>query len=259
MMKTATATVQEKISREVRKLVHDSVKVIHAYMVIEKKTTFEIIEHLAGEAEFIRKNIYVQFMKNLAATIQTPCSSFNLVDEQAEMMYTYLADETSLLQKHRLLDLIRMYYKCHKRTILSQDMAVKSKTVRWLSEGETVECLLGPVSMHVPVLERIKCLTLADRLTGWVTITSSGGTHFLLPGGDQFRCIKPTVLGDKLCITESKNMRRISQAETGRVLEFPTADPDTKIKRIRGRMDLDDEVGWITVYGNQGTQFIEIL
>ena len=173
------------------------------------------------------------------------------------MMYTYLADEKSQLTKERLLDLIRMFYRCHGRTILSQDMETKSKKVRWLLEGETVECLLGPV--EASSLARIKCLAIADGKTGWVTITSSGGTPLLLPGGDQFRCVKPTALCDNLCITTSKNIRRISQAETGRVLEFPTPDPDTQIKRIRGRMDLDDQVGWITVYGNQGTQFIEIL
>ena len=256
-MQIANATIQKKISEDIRRLVHDSVKVIHAYMVNEKKTTFEIIEHLAGEAEFIRKNVYVEFIKNLVTSIETPCSSFNLVDEQAEMMYTYLSDEKSQLPKERMLDLIRKFYKCHNRTILSQDMEAKSKKVRWLSEGETVECLLGPV--NASGLARIKCLAIADGKIGWVTITSSGGTHLLLPGGDQFRCIRPTALGDKLCITENKNIRRIFQAETGRVLQFPTTDPNTQIERIRGRMDQDDQVGWITVYGNQGTQFIEIL
>ena len=78
------------------------------------------------------------------------------------------------------------------------------------------------------------------------------------PGGDLFRCTKSTSLFDKLSIAESKTIRRISKSETGKVLEFPTTDPDTGLKRIRGKMDSDNEVGWITVSGNQGTKFIEL-
>ena len=96
-IETATATMKEKMSNEIHSLILDSVEVIHAYMVVHNKTTLEILKQLAGDAEFIPKQAYVRFINQLADDVQTTLrSSFNLLDGQAEMMYTYMADKSSL-------------------------------------------------------------------------------------------------------------------------------------------------------------------
>ena len=258
LLETTPAIVEAKISSEIRNLIHDSVEVIHAYMVLENKTTSDIVTQVAGDAEIVSKTAYVQFIKHLADHVPTTRLTFNLEEWQAELMYTYMADKTNELPKHSLLQLIRMFYKCQRGTVLSQDVDLKSKTVRHLAEGETVECLLGPVDTNVSNLRRIKCCTVKDGLTGWASITSSKGERFLEPGGDEFRCIKAVVLSDNLSIADSKPIRRISETETGKVLEFPTLDPGTKLERIRCKMDKDHVIGWLTVFGSHGTKFIEI-
>ena len=85
-------------------------------------------------------------------------------------------------------------------------MSIKSKTIRRLNVGETLECLEGPATQEGANVKRIKCLAVNDEATGWVTITSSQGIPFLLPGGNIFVCVKETVLSKNLPIRDSKTI-----------------------------------------------------
>merc|ERR1712217_14544 len=98
-----------------------------------------------------------------------------LEDGQAEKIFAHIAGEAGDISKQRFLELIRLYYKCVKATVLSEDVSIKSKTIRRLEVGETLECLEGPATEE---------------------------------GANIFVCVKETVLSDSLSISDSKTIRR---------------------------------------------------
>merc|ERR1712217_793772 len=143
-----------------------------------------------------KEDKFVPFLKGL--------EQLKLEDGQAEKVFAHIAGEAGEISKQRFLELIRVYYKCVKATVLSEDVSIKSKTIRRLEVGETLECLEGPATEEGANVKRVKCLAVNDDATGWATIAGNQGTPFLLPGGNIYVCVKDTVLSDGLSISESK-------------------------------------------------------
>merc|ERR1712039_1010403 len=193
----------KKAYAELDKLVVEFVEASRTFMAAEKKTSEQIIEQLSDGAEAIKKEKYVEFVKGL--------TDFKLEDGQAEKFYAHIAGEAGEISKQRFLELIRLYFKCVKATVLSEEVSIKSKTIRRLEVGETLECLEGPATEEGANVKRVKCLAVNDDATGWATIAGNQGTPFLLPGGNIYVCVKETVLSDSLSITDSKTIRRISK------------------------------------------------
>merc|ERR1719517_119052 len=77
-----------------------------------------------------------------------------------------------------------MYYKCVKSTVLSEEVAIKAKTLRRLEEGEIFEALELPSKDDSCAVQRVKCRALSDDVTGWVTLQGNQGTPFLIQWGN---------------------------------------------------------------------------
>ncbi|CAE8584073.1 unnamed protein product [Polarella glacialis] len=153
--------------------------------------------------------------------------------------------------------LVRLYYKCVKATVLSDEISIKGKTVRRLEVGEVLEALEGPAKEEGAGVQRIKCQAVQDDAIGWVTLAGNQGTPFLEPGGNFYTCVKETLLTDGLSVQDSKTVRRIAKGEVIEVLEFQKKDASADVKRIKGKAKLDGASGWITVSSNAGTSFLE--
>merc|ERR1712176_123805 len=181
----------------------------------------------------------------------------SIASDRAEKLFDHIVGEAGELKKDLFLELIRLYYKCVKSTVLTETISIKSKTVRRLEAGEVLECLEGPSKEDGANVQRVRCQAVSDDVLGWVTIAGNQGTPFLEPGGNMYSVVKETVLTDGLSVQDCKTIRRVTKGEIIEVLEFGKKDATVGVKRIRGKAKQDGATGWITISGNQGTNFLE--
>merc|ERR1719162_1350038 len=179
--------------------------------------------------------------------------------EQVERLFKHIVGESEdvkQITKGMFLDLIRLYYKCVKATVLTADITIKSKVERRLELYEVLEVVEGPTKEEGVNVQRVKVQAVNDAAVGWATIAGNQGTPFLEPGGNLFSCMKETHITDAISITDSKTVRKLVKGEVIEVLEFAKKDAQG-IKRVKGKAKEDGATGWITVCGNQGTTFLE--
>lgn len=70
-------------------------------------------------------------------------------------------------------------------------------------------------------------------------------------------CAREIAITDAFDIEGSNVVRKLEQGELFEVLEGPEEDPQTQVKRVRGRALRDGTSGWVTLKGNQGTPFLK--
>jgi hypothetical protein len=246
-IKAAVEKIARKEYAELEQRRVESVRAIRTLMA-EGKTGEQLFDNINGEGP-VKSEKFVEFLQGL--------SDLKLGDGQAEALFKHFAGEAGEISKERFLEVIRLYYKCVKSTVLSEDVSIKSKTIRRVDVGEVLEALSAPAKEDGANVQRVRCQSVQDDAIGWVTIAGNQGTPFLEPGGNVLTCVKETVITDGLSVQDSKTIRRVSKGEVIEVLEFPKKDSTLDIKRIRGKSKLDGAEGWITVQGNQGTAFLE--
>jgi len=228
----------------------DVASALRAFMDGEGKTADELFSHIVGEAESIAKAKFLDFVKGL--------KDMKLSEALLEKAISHIIGEgKDVLEKAQLKEIVRLYYKCVKGTVMTESISIKSKTVRRLEVNEVLEILEGPKKEDGANVMRVKCLAVMDDLLGWVTVVGNQGTPLLIPGGNLLTCVKETVITDGLSVQDSKTVRRLAKGEVIEVLEFPKKDPSISCVRIRGKAKIDGTTGWITVEGNQGTAFLE--
>mmetsp|Transcript_87148 Transcript_87148/g.255076 ORF Transcript_87148/g.255076 Transcript_87148/m.255076 type:complete len:878 (+) Transcript_87148:90-2723(+) len=221
---------------------------IRTRMGAETKTGEQMFASINEDAP-VTKEKFAEFAKGLA--------DCELAEGEAEKLFEHIAGGAEDIGKERFMELIRLYYKCVKGTVLSEDISIKSKNVRRLDVGEVLEALEGPTKEEGVGVQRVRCQCVSDEAVGWVTIAGNQGTPFLEPGGNFFNVVKETLLTDGLSVQDSKTVRRLSKGEVIEVLEFQKKDASVDVKRIKGKAKLDGATGWITVASNQGTVFLE--
>lgn len=221
---------------------------IRSKMGAETKNGEQLFASINGDAA-ITKEKFVELVKGL--------SDLELADGQAERLFEHIAAGAEDISKECFLELIRLYYKCVKGTVLSEDISIKSKNVRRLELGEVLEALEGPTKEEGVGVQRVRCQAVSDEAIGWVTIAGNQGTPFLEPGGNFYSVVKETLLTDGLSVQDSKTVRRLAKGEVIEVIEFAKKDASVDVKRIKGKAKLDGASGWITVASNQGTVFLE--
>ena len=75
-------------------------------------------------------------------------------------------------------------------------------------------------------------------------------------GQGRYKCIKATLLQDGFEVKGAKSLRKVEEGEIIECLEAPRVSADYGLSRIKGRAEKDGVVGWITAWGNLGTQFL---
>jgi len=245
--KAANEKAVRKAYAEIEQKRTETVTAMRAFMTTEGKTGEQLFAHIGAGAD-ITSEKFAEFLKGLA--------SLTLEDEQATRLFEHIAGESAGIIQESFLDLIRLYYKCVKATVLTEDITIKSKTVRRLEMYEVLEVLEGPTKEEGVNVQRVKVQAVNDAAVGWATIAGNQGTPFLEPGGNLFSCMKETHITDAISITDSKTVRKLVKGEVIEVLEFAKKDAQG-IKRVKGKAKEDGATGWITVCGNQGTTFLE--
>lgn len=142
----------------------------------QEKTGEQIFAELSTE-NIVKREKFVAFVSGLP--------DLKFAEGEAERLYAHIVGEAGGdLGKERFFNVIRMYYKCVKSTVLSEDLAIKAKTLRRLEEGELLEALEGPCKEETCGVQRVKCKALLAGVTGWVTLQGNQGTPYLTQEGN---------------------------------------------------------------------------
>jgi uncharacterized protein YbjQ (UPF0145 family) len=247
-IKLAREKAVRKAFAETDKKRAECVTAIRQKMTDESKSGEQCFEAI-NEGNALTKEQFATFLKSL--------SSLELQEGDVDKLFVSIAGEGGSMSKERFMEMVRMFYKCVKATVMSEEKSIKSKSVRRLELGEVLEVLEPATTEEASGVQRVRCQAVQDEATGWVTLSGNQGTAFLEPGGNFYSCVKETLLTDGLSVQESKTIRRITKGEVLEVLEFPKKDASADVQRIKGKAKSDGVVGWITVSSNTGTAFLE--
>jgi len=110
-----------------------------------------------------------------------PKHGLTVNDEQAQRIFEYLdVAEAGYLDDTAVSPLIQSSYKCVKKTAISDLFGIeKSKILRTLEVGETLECLQEAEEDQETHVWRIKVKTKRDNKVGWATVKGNAGSVFL--------------------------------------------------------------------------------
>lgn len=171
-LKRALGRAERQARAEIDQKYTESVTAIHKQMAADGKTSEQLFSEVAGDSDVVSCEKFATFVKAVP--------DLKLGENQAQRLFEHVSEEgAEMMSKERFLDVIRLYYKCVKSTVCSEDIGIKSKTVRRLEVGEILEALGGPAKEEGAGVQRVRCQAVNDSAKGWVTICGNQGTPFL--------------------------------------------------------------------------------
>lgn len=194
-----------------------------------------------------------------------------LSEEDLTRTFAHLDDdEEGFLSKEKFCNLVRVFMKVAKDTVVTAGLSIKeSKTLRRLEVGEVVELLEGPQEEESVKVMRLKVKVLKDDLEGWVTRSGNQGTLFLEEGGNVFKVVAETIMTDAFALDGSDakastkklkdTTRKLKVGELVEVREWPQKEEKSGLMRMKCRTRTDGLTGWVTTVGNQGTVYLEVV
>jgi len=184
-----------------------TVEALREVMTADSLNGEQLFEKISGSAsDDLTSEKFATFARSMPSPKYT--------DGQAERLFAHvLLDGAETLSKEKFCELIRLFYKVVKSSVLTEEVAIKSKTLRRLDIGEVVEAVEAPKKDADVGVTRLKCKAVNDSIEGYVTIAGNQGTVFLELGGTTYKCIKDTIITDGLNVGESKKVRKIKVDE----------------------------------------------
>jgi len=152
------------------------------------------------------------------------------------------------------------FYASKKETNLDKTAECGGGVVRVLKEGEILELLEGPKSEEFPGMTRALVKLDKDSTKGWVVLKDADGTTYAEQNSKLYICKAGVAMTDSSNIKTSKVIRKLTADEqflatTGDIVE----DKAAGIKRLQGKAMEDGKEGWITVRGNAGTVYADLV
>jgi len=151
--------------------------------------------------------------------------------------------------------LLEQYFVCEKRIAVTNDFEIsKSKTVRMLDIGETVEVLEGPRGDSKLGVERVRARALSDSVTGWISVKGNQGTPFLKETSrPRYSCTCEVALEKDFRSSPGEGViRTLESEELLEVIEGPRKDTFDEALRIKGKACSDGAIGWLTLKTKEG-------
>lgn len=159
--------------------------------------------------------------------------------------------------------MIRVFYKVIKEIVLSDNLVIEqSRQIRRMEVNEVMEVYQGPAIDPSVGVFRIHGRALRDGTVGWVTIAGNQGITFLVPGGNTFKVARPNVfMTQDLKDTDGTSLvRQLAQGEMLDVMEWArTSRSALGVTRIRGKVQGEASMGWVTVTEKDGTMYLEAV
>jgi len=181
-------------------------------------------------------------------------------EDKAKTSNSKKKSSAPIITKEQFTRVMRIFYKVVKEIVLSNSLLIdQSSQLRRMDVGEVMEVLQGPMLDPSVGVYRINGKALKDAASGWVTVAGNQGITFLLPGGNVFKVVAPTVLAEDSKDTEGKVV--VHQLKVGQILEVlewtRTSRSALGVTRIKGKVQGHGAVGWATVMGSNGTKYLE--
>jgi len=148
------------------------------------------------------------------------------------------------------------YYCCEEEVRLTLDFASSSEEARRIEPGEVLEVLEGPRQEDPLEFMRLKGKAGKDGKVGWVTMKGPQGTD-VLERCKVLLCKQSIAITTTFDIAEGKAIRKLDVGEALEVIEGPKEDPVRSLTRVKARTKNDGKEGWVTLKGNQGTDYAE--
>lgn len=211
-VKKALEQAVQKAAVEMDRKFTESVAAIHKHMNSAEKSA-EMFYGEFGGGQPLRCEKFIAFLNSI------PDLKFD--EGEGERLFAHISQGSTTLNKDGFLDATRMYYRCVKSTVLSEEVAIKAKTLRRLEEGEIFEALAGPSSDDSCSVQRVKCRALSDGVTGWVTLQGNQGTPFLAQWGN---CISVKAHQEKLAVEKAEKLAAEKAAAEKLAAEKAAAD-----------------------------------
>jgi len=132
--------------------------------------------------------------------------------------------------------------------------------VRELLEGEVLEMLAGPIEQTFPDMQRAKLEAVKDNAKGWVTLVDKDQVTLVGLTKKYYICKASVAITNSEDVKASKVVRKLEKDE---LFEAATgelkADTKSGIFRVHGKASSDGVEGWVTVKGNAGTIFLDLV
>lgn len=146
----------------------------------------------------------------------------------------------------------KLYILLHDTPLQKKLQSDGSETIRPMAKGEAIEVIEGPKEEKFDEVVRLKCRAMSDGAIGWVTLKNEN-LKFWTPF---YRCTNSTVIHNALSGKTAQAVRRVEVGEIVELLDGPMEDAEMGVMRLKGRAEKDGATGWITIKGNQGTEFL---
>jgi hypothetical protein len=271
---------KKKLADELAAIDKTAMAIIKHHQQVKKLKNEEMFEAFKPKADKIDGAAFAKFFKSaerpkkeVAKKEGDESKEEELVEapskEDLGRLFAQLDEEDEgSLSKEKFINLIRVFMKVTKDTVISDGVDIKdSKTLRRLEVGEVVEVIEGPVEEESAKLMRIHAKVMKDDIDGWVTIAGNQGTKFLEEGGSVFKVVKETIMtnefeldGDKKETQKLKDTtRKLKEGELVDVREWPKKEEKSGLMRMKCKTKSDGKVGWVTTLGNAGTVFLEVV
>lgn len=125
-----------------------------------------------------------------------------------------------------------------------------------LEKDMCVELLEGPKDEVSPDVIRLRVRTTSEGHVGWVTLKGEN----VKPWSPQYRCVASTVMHDSLAVKDSTvTVHELEPGSVVELLEGPQLETGTGVLRMKAKVVVGGVVGWVTIAGNEGKQFLECV
>ena len=129
-------------------------------------------------------------------------------------------------------------------------------TVRNLAPQEMIELLEAPREEKSEAPLRMRCRALTDGKVCWVGLKGQNFKRW----SPHYKCVSPTALMDRLEVNDdTQTTRKVNVGETFELLQGPTEEKELGVLRVKCKADKDMAIGWMTISGNQGKNFLECI
>jgi len=177
------------------------------------------------------------------------------LDSADELVKASLGAVTEITKDH-LTELSKVSYRCLKRALITDIVDIKTcKKLKTIEPEEIVEVLDRHVKCEKTGLTRFKARA-SDGTEGYVTIKGNMNTTYLKFQQSWYRVVKETVFTDNFEMKNFKVLRRLKEGDYIRELSRPTLEEKSGLYRMKAQAVDDNEIGWVTLKGNAGSQFL---
>jgi len=261
--KTFRGQASKKDAVELEKLRKDALAMIFHHQGAKKLTSEEVFaEFDKKKAGKVNESSFVSFFKTCEKKTVDD-KELSIAEDDAGRLFNFLdTEDAGSLSKDEFLTFIRKFMKVVKASVLTEEISLKSTSVRRLEEGEVLDVLTGPTKEgEEEEIYRLKVKAMSDDVEGWVTPVGNQGTVFLQDGGDKFKVVKETILTGSFVIGEDTKTkdRKLKVGETVDVRDWAKKEEASGLMRMKVRLCSDGQVGFVTSVGNTGIVFLEVI